>query len=198
VQANIQDTGRNLLLVVLLMLTGSSFVSCHTRITEADCFATPLTPGPSNAIVSWGNVCVPLGRFLLIRNGRSIAALRFLTARRVSAEGYGCAEYELYERSDGNATFRDHGYQQSRGRLSALESHGIHPFVVEDGHWRIRVAGTNLDYNSPACFSFPNANVEMAPTAWSDITAIDGAEPSLKWFRADPTGTRETYTIPNQ
>jgi hypothetical protein len=184
---------------VLLSVTAICSVACHGGITEAGCLATPLTKGASDAIVGCCDICVPARTFLLIRHGRSIGALRFSALHHADPDdsSIGCAEYELYERSDGMTTFRDGHFKRSTGRVSRLESHGIHPFVVQDGHWGIPVAGTMIDYSPLSCVKFPN-DTELAPTTSSDIATIDAAGPSVRWFTSDPTGTREAIVIPNR
>jgi hypothetical protein len=159
----------------------------------------PITKGVDNAIVSWGNICMPAHYFLLIRRGHSIAALRFAALRRADPDVLiGCAEYELYERSDGATTFRDGNYHRSTGRVSQLESHGIHPFVVQDGQWRIPMARATLEYSPLSCVALPPRDMEMAPTGYADIASVDAADLSLRWFMADPTQSREAVVIPNR
>jgi len=181
----------------LILLLALLSLSCGTGgVTEEGCFATPPIQGLEKALVSWANLCMPANRFLLIRNRRFLAAFRFTSVHVAGADGMmSCATYETYEREDGRTSFRDGRFRRGGGRLSALESHGVHPLVFQDGHWRIAIAGTKLNYSPKQCFWFPNPDVEMAPTAVSDITAVDAADPALRWFRLDPTQSRENAEI---
>jgi hypothetical protein len=169
--------------------------ACHDGLREVDCFSAPTTAGVDRAAVGCCNVCVPAGEFLLLRRGHFIAALRFSSLHQVATDALlGCADYELHERSDGILTFRDGRDKRTVGRVSRLESHGIHPLVVQEGAWNIVVDGTHVNYSPLSCVTFP-PDAEVAPTHWSEVSRIDGADTSLQWFKVDPTGTRETIVI---
>lgn len=161
--------------------------ACRGGMSEADCFAAPLAGGVAQVTVSWGNVCLPAGQFILIRRGRSIAALRLAEIHSPDRERLiGCATYELFERSDGITQFRDGAFRRTTGRVSQFESRGVHPFVVQEGNHRLTAIGTTLQYEAPSCFSLP-ADAEVAVVPQKEIGEVDASDPSLKWFKQDPT-----------
>jgi hypothetical protein len=156
----------------------------------------PASSGVDPAVVTWGNVCMPAGKFLLVRHGSFVAAIRFFAIHTTNTPSpMDCADYEMYERTDGIGVFREGRVHRSAGHVSALSSHGVHPFVVQDGIWRIRTADITLTYEGNSCLALPSGGVKVAPTQWTDIADVGANETSLRWFMADPGMTREPMQI---
>jgi hypothetical protein len=177
-------------LAVLLVMT-----ACSSATDERQCFASPEVAGADHAVVSWGNVCVPAGRFIIVRHGSFVAAIRFLSLHTADENYHHFANFELYERKDGAGAFRDGRFRRSAGRVSRLSSVGVHPFVIAQGDWRIRTTDVTLVYDGHACLAIPH-DAQIAPTSWTRIEDVDATDAALQWFIRDATMMRDAIEFP--
>jgi len=169
-------------IAVLLLVT-----ACSSATEERGCFSAPEVAGPDHVTVSWGNICVPLGRFIIVKHGSFVAAIRFTSLHTSDDDHNSCARFELYEQNG--------RHRRSSGTVSRLSSSGIHPFVIMHGDWRIRTGDLTLVYDGLACLELPR-NAQVAPTSWTKIEDVDATDPALQWFSLDATMTREAIMLP--
>src|SRR5436190_22452501 len=92
-----------------VVVTFVALCACSVGRSGSDCFDNTRVPViQADAVVSWGNICIPEGKFLLFKGDGEIGAVVFRNVHEANHETMtGCAEYDVYYRRDGILTFRD-------------------------------------------------------------------------------------------
>jgi hypothetical protein len=162
----------------------------------------------SNAIVAAAGVGVPEGRFVLIRGvGGVTCAVRFTSLLRgrdakpptvfsSGAESLS-AQADVYRRDDSARDFSSASFQHEHLALSSHALIGIGRLAFERGTVAIKCGRDRLLWGFPTWLAFPDRGhtfpgrgpVEMAPTAWTEVSQVKVSDPQLKWLKYDDSRT---------
>ena len=149
------------------------------------------------AYVYWSNASAPLGRYLLIRDGDFLCAVRFLNFRRGRDASEGSvwssgqetltSAYEWYELDQvGSAvTVKDQG--KSTAKFTA--PWGFGHLVLGGGPENVRCGKREFGWHYPANIDFfqrPDSDRKLAPTRWDQISDIRLDDARLVWYSFDP------------
>ncbi len=162
-----------------------------------------------SAMIGTVSVSVPVGRFLLIRNGSDFCAVRFTEfhrepnkATRFSPpDDSQYAEHEWFYRGDGSGDLIK-PVESGHGKLYRKPAVGLfHPFVWPRGRNVVRCGPFRLGWDYPTQIGFnttyrkeDDVGNEIAPTKWKEIREVNAKDPRLKWYRLDYT--RKEIDIP--
>jgi len=172
--------------------------------------ANRITSLRNTAVVMWGSVAAPIGRFLLIRKGSDMCAVSFEGMHRAgdaklptmfhSGDEHRYAEYDWYYQNDGSGDFTRKNTEHGHDTLASGPLIGIGRLAFQTGNIVMSCGPFKLHWGYPDLVDiFPGIRpgdygIEMAPTSWSNIADVKGNDPDLKWFRYDEN--RENMTIP--
>jgi len=155
------------------------------------------------AFVDETSVGPALGRFLLVRGGKEICAVRFLEWRRGRNAPHGFwlfwsgdestyAEYEWFYQGDGTGDLTNPNVQSGTGtsflRGMAGMGHDAAQFsspYVDCGQFRLPWVYPNQVYFTHTNWTGPRDPVELAPTGWQRLSEIDPASANLRWYGYD-------------
>lgn len=148
--------------------------------------------GPATTAVAPTNaVQAPLGRFVLLRSGADLAAVK-LTRHTPTADGG--AEYVWFYWGDGAGNLIGEAVETGRGEVFeryAGERSGWNSNRVTDvgGRLLMTCGPFRIEWSQGDWLYFPpgRGGLEMAVTPWSQVEDIDFEDPNLKWRTAtDP------------
>lgn len=174
--------------VSLLLLIIAVEPRCAATSTQTECLETARPrPRARVVVVNPSSICVPEGVFVAVRNRRWKGAVRFTEMRDLDAARLeGCSRYEIHTRDE-----RTDRFTMSAGVVSSFGSAGVHPVVVERGRQTIAAPGFSVRYMHPGCLSLlTDRELEVAPTPWRTIEAVDLDDARLHWYSLDASGTR--------
>lgn len=142
-----------------------------------------------------GDLCMPLGLFVLVRKGNQYGAIRFTDAAPGKKPGTGRSHYEsLYWEGQAGPLPTATAKRRS-GELSEVAPVGLHPWAIDPSHAKLRVGPFAFRYFYPSgIYMFPYGKAgrdygfEFAPTAISDPAHLDPSNPKLRWFKYDING----------
>lgn len=134
------------------------------------------------ATLTYMNASAPLGRFLLVRKGRDVCALRFTEFHRGhdakppslfhSGEETLYAEYDWFYQGDGSGDFTKADVESGHRKLVRKPLVGlIHPFVFQTGTVEVRCGPFVLSWLYPNNVGFRSwsqkrdESVDLAPTS---------------------------------
>jgi len=147
--------------------------------------------------VSVGTVTMPVGAFLLVRNGSQLGAIRLTNLTPGPNEAEGRANYESFFLPDRTTSFSGSGVDHKTGDIYLGETVGVHAvFVYTKGHnevligkWRFYFAYPNLMKMSRVSLwkGQHDEGFEFAPTSACEVSEIDATDKRLRWFRWDKT-----------
>ena len=155
-----------------------------------------------NATVTYMNASAPIGRLLLIRNGKDCCAVRFTEFHRGhdakpstifnSGDETLYAEYDWYFQGDGSGDFTKSNVKSGHEKLKRGPMVGIGRFSFQIGTTAISCGPFSLSWIYPNNVGFHLSNTkeddignELAPTKWKDLHEIDIREPRVRWYRFD-------------
>jgi hypothetical protein len=141
------------------------------------------------------NICSPEGHFILIRQNRDLAGLKFFNARKGSQTGTGIVQYIAYLPTGNSGDFQG-SLEKRKGTASVKGWSGFHPFVIEHGDYKLKIGPFRLTYDFPTCLWLEDASTEYAPTPWTRIEDIDASAAGLRWFKYDATGELSLEILP--
>ena len=204
--------GTRLALVAILT---SVVLSCATSSAEGDIFQsvdqdskrwTPIeTRTLRFARIGWHNASAPFQKYLLIKDGDFLCAVRFVNFRRGSDKSDGSIwssgdetlisayEWYVFEQDSSRVRVKDSG--KATVKSTALK--GIGRFVVSGGAENIRCGHRKFGWDYPSGINFsqvPGSNMKLAPTRWASTEDIRLDDPKLAWYSFD--GKREEARIP--
>jgi hypothetical protein len=145
-----------------------------------------VTTGPEFRIGP-SNVCLPIGRILLIKSSGRLYAIRFVRALSNKEHDEFAATLEL-------SNLMSAHWNTSTVQVEERQLRGFgHPFMFQIGNVRISLAPSlSLRYNGPSCISMYRYNTEeadqgiaFAPTAWESVSAVRMDTGRLSWYRVD-------------
>lgn len=196
---------RKLYLIILVL---SSCFSCAGTHRESELnseverrYATAEQRTQEAALITYQNASAPIGRFLLIRNGKDICAVRFTEFHRGrdkkpptifnSGEESLYAEYDWFYRGDGSGDFSKSDLKSGHNKLARKPLIGIGRFSMQFTGSTVVVCGPfKLGWKYPNQIGFHLSNSkkddvgnELAPTRWKEIFEVDSDNPHLNWYR---------------
>lgn len=207
---------RKFYLIVLML---SSCFSCAGTHREAESnsaverkAAAAAKRAQEAALITYHNASAPLGRFLLIRNGKDACAVRFTGFHRGhdakpptifnSGEESLYAEYDWFYQGDGSGDFSKPNLKSGHSKLAEKPLLGIGRFSMRFTGSTVVVCGPlKLAWIYPIQVGFHLSNSkkddvgnELAPTRWKEISEVDSDNPHLNWYRFDEN--RDFVVIP--
>jgi len=157
------------------------------------------------------SVSALISRFLLVRNGPHVCALRFTDIHRGGdarpptwwQEGGESeyAEYDWYYQGDGSGDFTKSNVESDHRKLYQKPAVGIGGLLFPRGRNAIRCGSfpSRLGWSYPSHVWFHTTNRreddvgnELAPTKWKEISEVNVHDSRLKWYRYDEERKR-TY-----
>ena len=163
-----------------------------------------------DAIVYWGGVAAPIGRFILIRKDTEMCVVLFKNFRRGgdarpptwfnTGEERLYADYDWYLQNDGSGEFTKQNVKQGQGKVAYGPLVGFGHWAKQTTNQRISCGTIKLYWTYPDTVRFLsgskviNEGIELAPTPWSNISEVSGSNPDIKWFEMDQN--RVTTIIP--
>lgn len=165
------------------------------------------------ALVHGQYVSSPKGKFLLIRRGSELCAVRITSYRRGhdatprtffhTGDETTYAEYDWVFQEDGSSDLTksnvESGHDElSRGAFVGVSFHlsmQLGNFKLECGEWELQWYFPTVVHFWPVAEPYQSEDFEMAPTNWAQISEIDLQNPRLRWYsyRDGPNATREDY-----
>lgn len=166
----------------------------------------------SNATVTYMNASAPIGRFLLIRNGKDACAVRFTEFHRGgdaktptvfhSGDETLYAEYDWYYQGDGSGDFSKPNIKSGHEKLKRGPMVGIGRFSFQIGTTAVACGPFSLSWMYPNNVGFTlsdtkedDAGNELAPTKWNDIREVNIHDPRLRWYRYDEDRKKFSVSI---
>jgi hypothetical protein len=146
-------------------------------------------------------IASPIGRWVLLRRGKDLCALRFTDFNRIRTEENlppswtresFFAKYDWYCQSNGSGKFV--GAHEERGHGQASRKPNLWRFERGDKH--IKCGPLKVQWDYPNRISLvekdirsgarkPN-DIEIALTGWKDISEVSARDSRLIWYRYDP------------
>lgn len=133
------------------------------------------------------------GRFLLTRAGSEMCAVKFTGWRRgrnavtdwffFSADEETFAEYEWVYQSDGSGDFKNQNVQSGTGRVYFRGVSGSG--YVNCGPFRLPWVYPNRVHFTRVNWDGSRDPVELAPTAWDQLSDLAPASETLRWYGFD-------------
>ncbi len=156
----------------------------------------------THVTVSYGSVSVPVGRFLLIRNGNDVCAVRFARFQRGgdaksptvfhSGDETLYAEYDWFHQGDGTGDLTKQNVGSGHKELKRGPMVGIGRFAFQLGSTILSCGPFSLSWRYPNGVGFNttyrkegDVGNELAPTKWQSIRQVNPNDPSLRWYRFD-------------
>jgi hypothetical protein len=134
---------------------------------------------------------MPIGRILLIRNGRSYGAVKFTRFWKGRRKNEKYALYECWYRDKGPGSFLENGVKFQTGKAST-SLYGIGRFSFNFGNEEVRCGifrlwwwGDGTVYFFGRGQEFRDHGIEFAPTKWTSIEQVDVFDHRLYWYRYD-------------
>jgi hypothetical protein len=158
------------------------------------------------ALVGFGWVDQPLNRIVLVRGPRATCAIRFVSYRRAndarpstSFDTGDASEFATYEVSE----LRLSGAVPNPGPVArkALNYRGLRGV----GRLAFRTGNTDLHcgrerytwmYPTGLMLKDSKGGAAIAPTNWTDFSAVRMDHPKLRWFQADQELSRPMLVLP--
>lgn len=139
----------------------------------------------------------PLRKYLLIRDGDFLCAMRFVNYLRgqdasdgsifSSGEETLTSAYEWARlEKDGS---RVRATKQGKDLVKRTALKGIGRFVIAGGPGNVQCGERRFGWEYPAAVNFsqiPNTGMNLAPTRWDDIKDIRLDDRKLKWYSFEP------------
>jgi len=195
-------TRMRLCLVILLagLHAGCSSVSGKDLSASSDDAKrtwTSLEHSTVNAAhVSWANAGAPLDKYLLIRDGDFLCAVRFVSyirgqdARPASFWSSGeetltaAYEWALLRHNDGTLSIADRG--TDKVKFSAPRGFGH--LIVGGGYGNVKCGDRKFGWQYPNAINFSQqegSSMKLAPTRWDRIGDIKLDDAKLIWYSFD-------------
>ena len=153
-------------------------------------------------------VSAPLERFLLIRKGSTVCAIRFTDYNNFSSSGGDIAvsktsaEYDYFFQNDGSGDFKKSNVETGHMKIS-----GSGVASVASTTWGggsniplVKCGSLNLAWNGNVGIKFfqgtepQDEGIKLAPTKWQDVNEIDLNDLGFTWYRYDKM--RKVFSIP--
>ncbi len=151
------------------------------------------------AYIATTGASAPIGRFLLVRRGEDVCAVRFTRMYRgndahspsvfSSGDESLYADYEWYRPHSGS-DFSSLQLESGHGQVSSTAMVGLWRFAFGGGNRTVYCGPLPLRWIYPNNLGFrfmtdPPKEYEMAPTKWQDVREVNPQDQRLKWYRYD-------------
>lgn len=146
--------------------------------------------------VSIGALTLPVGAFLLVRNGSQLGAIR-ITSVEPAAKYEGRSNYESFFLPNKGTSFTGSGVDHQTGDIFIGETVGVHAvYVHTKGHNKTKIGPWTFWFPYPSTLDMSPASFwkgshdqgfEFAPTSACEVSEIDMTDKRLRWFRWDKT-----------
>ena len=147
--------------------------------------------------VSVGTVTMPVGAFLLVRNGTQLGAIRLTSLTPGPNRAEGRSNYESFSLPDKSTSFTGNSVDHQTGDIYIGETVGVHAvFVHTKGHNQVLIGKWKFYFSFPDLINMSNVSFwkgrhdegfEFAPTSACQLWEIDATDKRLRWFRWDKT-----------
>lgn len=190
---------RKTVIAVAIFIASVSFAP----VEAGDGADLSVTTEPRNVVVGGHRIQIPTGRFLLIRKGSDCAAVKFLSYWTGETERDYFGSYECYYRSDGGCDFSGPGVKATTGQVSYPRFRGTFHWAYQKGRKDLRcgrialswVGNGKVSFFMPGQTSAKDKGIEMAPTAWTNISDVDSQSSGVTWYRLNSYRPDESITI---
>jgi hypothetical protein len=172
------------LIRILAAAVGLLLVACSSENDSGHYVTNRAVPisfgiGPSN-------ICLPIGRLLLIQTNGDRFALK-IDAAYVSRSGAG------YRATISVSRMTSVGWSTGVQNVNERALRGfVHPFFFQTGQVAIKLGAEALAFNGPSCVSmFPigtgesDQGLRFAPTGWKSLNNVRWNSSELRWYRVD-------------
>jgi hypothetical protein len=147
--------------------------------------------------VSVGTVTMPVGAFLLVRNGGQLGAIRLTSFTPGPNRAEGRSSYESFFLPEQGRPFTSSDVDHKTGDIYIGETIGVHAvFVYTKGHTQALVGPWKFYFGYPDLINMSRVSLwkglhdegfEFAPTSACQVSEIDATDKRLRWFRWDKT-----------
>jgi hypothetical protein len=154
--------------------------------------------------VSVGTVTMPVGAFLLVRNGSQLGAIRLTSLTPGPNRAEGRSNYESFFLPEKETSFTAEGVSHQTGDIYIGETVGVHAvFVYTKGHNQALIGPWKFHFGYPDSISMSRVSLwkglhdegfEFAPTSACQVSEIEATDKRLRWFRWDKS-TQVTLSL---
>ncbi len=147
--------------------------------------------------VSVGTVTMPVGAFLLVRNGTQLGGIRLTSLTPGANRAEGRATYESFFLPNQGASVTARGVAHKTGDVYIGETVGVHGvYVHTKGHNQVLIGPWKFHLSFPDMITMSRGSFwtgeqdegfEFAPTSACQVSEIDATDTGLRWFRWDKT-----------
>jgi hypothetical protein len=147
--------------------------------------------------VGIGTVTLPVGAFLLVRNGSQMGAIRLTSLTPGPNRAEGRSNYESFSLPDKSTSFTANSVDHQTGDIYIGETVGVHAvFVYTKGHNQVLIGKWKFYFSYPDLINMANVSFwkgrhdqgfEFAPTSACQLSEIDVTDKRLRWFRWEKT-----------
>lgn len=184
--------------VVVSALLACALVNRYGQAQETRCPQDKRSTSDATQFkVSVGTVSMPVGAFLLVRNGSQLGAIRLTSLTPGPNRAEGRSNYESFSLPDKSRSFTVSGVKQQAGDIYIGETVGVHAvFVYTKGHSQVLIGSWKFYFSYPDLMNMSRASFwkghhdegfEFAPTSACQLSEIDASDKRLRWFRWDKT-----------
>jgi hypothetical protein len=155
------------------------------------------TGDPTQFTVSIGTVTLPVGAFLLVRNGSQLGAIRLTSIDPAATKYEGRSNYESFTPPDKSTSFAGSNVDHQTGDIYIGPTVGVHAvYVHTKGHNQALIGKWKFHFAYPALMDMSRGSFwkglhdegfEFAPTSACQVSDIDATDKRLRWFRWDKT-----------
>jgi len=140
---------------------------------------------PAGYGVGPSEVCLPLGRVLLVRRDGRLYGLRLIKAVSNREKSAFSAVFDV-------STFTAAGWETRVQGVEERPLRGVgHPFMFQTGNTRLAFGTFVLSFHGPSCVNMSDSGSEQdgsasfAPTGWRSFSEVDVRAAGLRWYRVD-------------
>jgi hypothetical protein len=191
--------------VVVSALFACSLVNGYGQAQQTRCPQDTRSSADATQFkVSIGTVNMPVGAFMLVRNGSRLGAIRLTSLTPGPNRAEGRSNYESFFLPEKATSFTAEGVSHQTGDIYIGETVGVHAvFVYTKGHNQALIGSWKFYFGYPDSISMSRVSLwkglhdegfEFAPTSACQLSEIDATDKRLRWFRWDKT-TQVTLPI---
>ncbi|HOM88750.1 MAG TPA: hypothetical protein PLR54_10495 [Spirochaetota bacterium] len=180
-----------LTLLIILFLFMSAFLNGDQMKIQK----LPLKESPIIRIFNTG-IEIPLGYFALVKRNNKICAIRFLETGKHPKKDKNYAIYEYYFQCDGRGDFLNNTSKHGTGKATYKSFCIIGRLCFNTGNMNLACGEINIKWTGGRYLEYGDglnrnekisdvikAGVQIAPTKWTDIKAVNVLEKGLKWYK---------------
>lgn len=170
----------------------------NNAVAGLSSFAHVDTANSSEAFtIRFRSIDVPVGRIVLFRVRDEFCALRIrgYGAAVIDSSDVKNADYDLLRAPAGQLALNEKG--RATGRFEFKGYVGLGHWVWERGNTVLKCGGQRIGWSYPNKFELVgDANISVAPTAWTSFSDVILNDPTLQWFEEDKSQKRGELKLP--